>query len=540
MVTNARLAPPWEKNAQLIPTGRDENGLPTYINFSYTNPYAMLGSAVRGALNKVEEGQKLGKTGEQIAFEATAESMSELFSPFLQESIMGARILDVMPREVIGGRGGQTVTGARVYNPVESTGDKIAKGFAHIVGGLIPSGVPVELSGRGLEAGRFARSFMEATGINDLTGASPLDRQGRERQFSGELVRAFTGVTENTIDPKLGLKYKGFEFARDRQSASNIFNRVARTLNLNDPEALLEAWQDANEARYRVTNQFSQALQDLETMGMNKGQIRKILKDAGIGGVDAVLQGRYEPLQISDPVREDMMRNGTINFLPQNEIMGLQFYNMTRGFGKQDFEPTVRLEEAPAEQQPTAPAPVPAPTAPPVAPAQPLSQSSNATSPILNPDPTTRALAEELERMDRERLAAQLRLHEGVEHKPYKCTAGYLTIGVGRNIEERGLSDDEIDYILNNDVDIATSELASTFDWFAGLDDVRMRVVVDMVFNLGMPRFKQFQNMLAAIEAQDWPEAAAQMMDSRWAKQVGARAERLRDMMETGEDSSDF
>ena len=142
--------------------------------------------------------------------------------------------------------------------------------------------------------------------------------------------------------------------------------------------------------------------------------------------------------------------------------------------------------------------------------------------------------------MDRQRLAAQLRLHEGVEKLPYKCTAGYLTIGVGRNIEERGLSDDEIDYILNNDVDIATSELASSFDWFAGLDDVRMRVVVDMVFNLGMPRFKQFQNMLAAIEAEDWPEAAAQMMDSRWAKQVGARAERLRDMMETGGDSSDF
>lgn len=142
--------------------------------------------------------------------------------------------------------------------------------------------------------------------------------------------------------------------------------------------------------------------------------------------------------------------------------------------------------------------------------------------------------------MDRERLAAQLRLHEGVELKPYKCTAGYLTIGEGRNIEERGLSDDEIDYILNNDVDIATSELASSFDWFAGLDDVRMRVVVDMVFNLGMPRFKQFQNMISAIEAGDWPEAAAQMMDSRWAKQVGARAERLRDMMETGEDSSDF
>jgi len=142
--------------------------------------------------------------------------------------------------------------------------------------------------------------------------------------------------------------------------------------------------------------------------------------------------------------------------------------------------------------------------------------------------------------VDRNRLAAQLRLHEGVEHKPYKCTAGYLTIGVGRNIEERGLSDDEIDYILNNDVNIATDELVDTFDWYADLDDVRQRVVVDMVFNLGMPRFKQFQNMIAAIEESDWSEAAAQMMDSRWAKQVGARAERLRDMMETGEDSSDF
>jgi len=142
--------------------------------------------------------------------------------------------------------------------------------------------------------------------------------------------------------------------------------------------------------------------------------------------------------------------------------------------------------------------------------------------------------------MDKQRLFAQLRLHEGVEHKPYKCTAGYLTIGVGRNIEERGLSDDEIDYILNNDVNIATDELVDSFSWYGDLDPIRQRIVIDMVFNLGMPRFKQFKNMIAALEAGDWAEAAVQMMDSRWAKQVGQRAERLRDMMETGEDSSDF
>jgi len=142
--------------------------------------------------------------------------------------------------------------------------------------------------------------------------------------------------------------------------------------------------------------------------------------------------------------------------------------------------------------------------------------------------------------MDRQRLFAQLRLHEGVEVYPYKCSAGYLTIGVGRNIEERGLSDDEIDYILNNDVNIATDELVRTFDWYADLDEVRQRVVVDMVFNLGLPRFKQFQKMIQALDEGDYKEASIQMMDSRWASQVGARAERLRDMMESGEDSLDF
>ena len=142
--------------------------------------------------------------------------------------------------------------------------------------------------------------------------------------------------------------------------------------------------------------------------------------------------------------------------------------------------------------------------------------------------------------MNKQRLFTQLRLHEGVEHKPYKCTAGYLTIGVGRNIEERGLSDDEIDYILSNDVDIVIDELGRTYDWFFDLSEVRQRVIADMVFNLGLPRFSQFKNMIAAIEAEDYVQASNEMMDSRWAEQVGLRASRLAEMMETDEDSTEF
>lgn len=142
--------------------------------------------------------------------------------------------------------------------------------------------------------------------------------------------------------------------------------------------------------------------------------------------------------------------------------------------------------------------------------------------------------------MDKQRLFKQLRLHEGVEKFPYRCTAGYLTIGVGRNIEERGLLDDEIDFILDNDIEVVMNEVSVTFDWFFDLSEVRQRVVADMIFNMGLPRFKQFKNMIAALEDGDYSGAAAEMMDSKWARQVGKRAERLRDMMEYDEDSSDF
>ena len=142
--------------------------------------------------------------------------------------------------------------------------------------------------------------------------------------------------------------------------------------------------------------------------------------------------------------------------------------------------------------------------------------------------------------MDRQRLFKQLRHHEGVEKFPYKCTAGYLTIGVGRNIEERGLLDDEIDFLLDNDIEVVMNEVSVTFDWFFDLSEVRQRVVADMIFNLGLSRFKQFKNMIAASEEGDWSEAANQMMDSKWAQQVGLRAARLATMMETDEDSSDF
>lgn len=132
-------------------------------------------------------------------------------------------------------------------------------------------------------------------------------------------------------------------------------------------------------------------------------------------------------------------------------------------------------------------------------------------------------------------LIEQLIDHEGLELFPYKCTAEKLTIGVGRNLDDRGISEDEAKYLLENDIAIVERELLERQPMVSMLDSVRQRVLVDMGFNLGLPTLMKFQNMWDAIEDENWEEAAEQMLDSRWARQVGRRATRLADAMATGE-----
>ena len=135
-----------------------------------------------------------------------------------------------------------------------------------------------------------------------------------------------------------------------------------------------------------------------------------------------------------------------------------------------------------------------------------------------------------------QRLWEQLVHHEGLRLKPYRCSAGKLTIGVGRNLEDVGLTEEEALLLLGNDISRVITELDQNIPAFSSLDEIRKRVLVDMGFNLGINRLMKFRRMLAALEAGDWSQTAVEMMDSRWARQVGSRAERLKLMMETGED----
>ena len=134
------------------------------------------------------------------------------------------------------------------------------------------------------------------------------------------------------------------------------------------------------------------------------------------------------------------------------------------------------------------------------------------------------------------RLIEMLKLHEGVRSHVYMCSAGYETIAVGRNISESGLglSDDEIDYLLQNDIDRCVAELSREYPWFEKLDDVRRDAIIDIFFNLGATRFRGFRKALGYMEVQDYILAAHEFRDSIWADQVKGRADTLTDMIETG------
>lgn len=136
--------------------------------------------------------------------------------------------------------------------------------------------------------------------------------------------------------------------------------------------------------------------------------------------------------------------------------------------------------------------------------------------------------------MNREQLIEELKRDEGVVLTLYKCSAGKNTIGVGRNVDDRGITDDESDYLLSNDIDLCVKELEGTFPWFQTLSDTRQRVMVNMCFNLGLSRLMGFRKFLAAMEAGEWETAGVEMLDSKWARQVGPRSTRLRDLVLEG------
>ena len=139
--------------------------------------------------------------------------------------------------------------------------------------------------------------------------------------------------------------------------------------------------------------------------------------------------------------------------------------------------------------------------------------------------------------MDVEKLREQLKIDEGCVYEIYNDHLGYPTFGIGHLVRESDpengspigtkVSEDRVANAFDDDIGIVLSDCNKLYPDFEDLPEEAQQIIANMMFNLGRPRLSKFVGMKRGVDAKDWDSAADEMVDSRWYRQVGARAERL-------------
>jgi lysozyme len=136
--------------------------------------------------------------------------------------------------------------------------------------------------------------------------------------------------------------------------------------------------------------------------------------------------------------------------------------------------------------------------------------------------------------MDKEKLKKQLKIDEGIRYSLYRDSLGFLTIGVGHNLDSKSISLAAVEQILQDDIEDTIKSLDQKLPWYPSLSENRQLVLANMCFNLGINKLLEFRNTLKAIQEGRYEDAAEGMKNSRWATQVGNRATRLIQLMREG------
>ena len=139
--------------------------------------------------------------------------------------------------------------------------------------------------------------------------------------------------------------------------------------------------------------------------------------------------------------------------------------------------------------------------------------------------------------MDMERIKTTLIRHEGLELKPYRCTSDKLTIGVGRNLDDRGITHTTAMQMLDEDIELSIEDLRRNLSWFDEMPEPVQEALINLTLNMGIVRLMQFRKTIAFLRDREWDKAATEMLDSRYATQVGRRADEVADMIRSAADA---
>ena len=291
------FAAPWDRHSELIPIASDKKGNPTeFYNFSYTNPYDYMRRPITALWNTVNKGIDNEEEMLSIVYDSLNESVGEFLSPFVSESMITQKILDVARN--------QTEFGRPIWNEADPESMKWGKRLSHLLESLTPGISPIEiragadspLGGGLLYLDVKARDFPKAIGL--AFGADPATnrkRTGERLDALGTMVESLSGA--KTIKPQIEntLFYRGIEAGQQVREAARIFNRVARSRDTKSAEDITKAYVLSNEQRFKGLRDLSMAVEDARLLGISDADIVAPLKRAKTPKYQAIMNGTFVP-----------------------------------------------------------------------------------------------------------------------------------------------------------------------------------------------------------------------------------------------------
>ena len=278
----------WDRNANLIAFTGFEKGKAKAFNFSYFSPYDFLQKPLTAAMRKAQEQNLSPQDTNEFIMElmlAKDGPLMEMLAPFLSEQLGLEALLDVQPGGILlGGRGGRTSEGVRIYSESDDVGDKIQKSFMHLLNAVEPG--------------------LVSTGQKMFKGVTDdLTKSGQPVNLRDEILALLSGVRIINIDILKSMEYK-----------TGAFNRLMRAVDDTEsiyspegyksrgPEVVLKEYNQMQLEAYRIQRDFYQMIQDARTIGLSDFEIKKKLKEQRVGSkqLNNLMRGVFTPVNYSD------------------------------------------------------------------------------------------------------------------------------------------------------------------------------------------------------------------------------------------------
>lgn len=283
------FAASWNKDSVLIPMDKWKEGKGKAINFSYFSPYEVVQKPIESFMRELQQGKMKNQDIDDRTLTLFGEFMGPLIQPFISEAIALERLNDVMPAGIgIGGRGGMTKSGSRVYSQTDEISDKITKSFSHIVQGVQP--------------GAYTTGKKIFQGINE-----DLNRGGTPVNLRDELLALFSGIRIINVDVPRAYDYKITEYNKNKRSVTSAEKfYTTENIQTRGGKVLEDEFRQIQDEYFKVQQDFYNVLQDALDTGVSKRELRKRNKKRlSNREFNRILRGKFTPFE---PSRERMMK----------------------------------------------------------------------------------------------------------------------------------------------------------------------------------------------------------------------------------------